>query len=187
LLQNVWEPNNKKNQEPLTKTDMEKLILEPKLALTDNYWERCIQTAWGVVMLPVTLIVFPKKFKQYFAYGNECINIDHPSVQIIIKLLLKYLVARFEGKLDKNQSTNMGSVIYSIIFSRPGVIGSQTYNQWANNFNELKYLLPEGLLLNKEEWKSLPPPESDFVPGSMDSFLGTKVKRNWAEPFGKIL
>lgn len=177
LLQEVWTPKDQKNEmsESIDAREMEKLLaeydncsLDKKIAVfgavfgTDKYDNHGVR--------------FCEPYTNYFTYGKY-LNINHKYTKILLSLSVKYLIAKEKGVNEPD-----------IEFLMRGVLSTpkeeKDHSRWAKQYRELVELLTNFGVIKKEASDDYIPSMEYFVPGSLESFLYLKVRKNWNKPFG---
>ena len=197
LVQKIWEPVDcvEDDEVDLTKDEIEKIIKDPIIVDTNKYRYAYIKTTLGMyirtsldfVKYFIVIVSFPQPYEESFGYGNRYLNIKHPSVQAIMRLIGHCAIAKIENRLDSIQEKNIAHGIVSIFTGLPGSIRDAKYEDWVKTVYELALIANQAGIIDEKEIEYLIPDKSSFVPGSLERFLDTKVKEHWNKPFGITL
>ena len=179
----------------MTKYEIEKIINDHIIVDNNKYRYAYLKTTIGMYIRGsfdyikhfIVIASFPQPYEESFAYGNRYLNIKHPSVQAIMRLIGHCAIAKIENRLDSIQEKNITHGILNIFTELPGSIRDTKYEDWVKTVYELALIANQAGIIDEKEIEYLTPDKSSFAPGSLERFLDIKVKENWNKPFGITL
>ncbi len=192
LLQEVWNPKENSDLHSIN-TDMKQIfeqISEDKgdieVLVEPLFLQRLFEII-GLKGIDLRITNFPSPFNDSFAYGNDALNIRHPTVKTLIRLAAKAILLKMSGDEWGLQYSQLEYLIRDVLLGLPGGVGTHNYSEWEKSMSDLWILAKSMKSIDLMKIETLIPKLEEFVPGSFESFLSIKVRENWNEHFGKIL
>ncbi|MCJ7791056.1 MAG: hypothetical protein MUP49_01350, partial [Dehalococcoidia bacterium] len=192
LLQEVWNPKENSDLHSIN-TDVKQIfeqISEDKgdieVLIEPLFLQRLFEII-GFRRFDLRITNFPSPFSDSFAYGNEALNIRHPTVKALIRLAAKTILLKMSESERGLQYNQLEYLIRDILLGLPGGVGTHNYSEWEKSMSDLWTLANSMKLIDSMEIVKLLPKLDDFVPGSFKSFLDIKVSEGWNESFGNVL
>jgi len=189
LLQEIWVPKKDSDRLPnkLIESKLDLLSRDPSNVF--ELEQSCVQESFfeaiGIRQIHMRLARFPKPFEESFAYGNSAMNLNHPIAQALLHLMAVAFAKEDRWKIPLSELKAMRLILGRVI-NLPGAILSE-YSSWADSADDLRKIVNKVGLASHLGVKTLTPTIDQFVPGSTEQFLDSKVNDNWNRPFGELV
>jgi len=189
LLQEIWHPGRRS----LSQNDIEEILTRidknPANAVyaEEEFIQQKLCELIGIKHFDLRMTRFPSPFNKFFAYGNVALNLEHPIVKALISLTVRLIL---QGMQERSQFPQRKQIQYAfrrVFLGLPGGVSGETYEEWKNLTIDLWSLASQMNLTSDLEVDSLTAQFEEFVPGSHERFLSTKIRERWNKPFGREL
>lgn len=189
LLQEIWQPGRHSLSQSDIEGTLKRMAKDPTSAVyaEEELVQQKILELIGIKHLHLRMANSPPPFENSFAYGNAAMNLAHPIAKALIFLIARLTLPEIRESFQMSQYKQIEYVLRKVFLDLPGGVSGKTCEEWQNLTMDLWSLANQMKLTRDLEVDKLTPQLEEFVPGSDERFLSTKIRVRWNKPFGKEL
>ncbi len=97
------------------------------------------------------------------------------------------MLSEIQRSFQSPQHKQSKYALRRVLLGLPGGVGGETYQEWKKLTVDLWSVANQMKLTKGLEVDNFTAHFEDFVPGSHERFLSTKIRERWNKPFGQEL
>ena len=188
-MQEIWYPGKRSLSQNDIKGTLTRIGKDSTNAVyaEEEFIQQKLFELIGIEHFHLRMTRFPSPFEKFFAYDNAALNLEHPIVKALISLTARLVLRGMQESSQISQRKQIQYALRRVFLGLPGGVSGETYEEWKNLTIDLWSLANQMKLTSDLEVDSLTAQFEEFVPGSHERFLSTKILERWNKPFGREL